>query len=311
MCLQTLLDTEGTPMNSQQELQNARRRYAKQVLAAAGVSNSRIEDAFASVPREGFLGPGPWSVCRAPGLYTLTPSADPVCLYTNDLFGIVTDRGLNNGQPSLHAALMHAAGIERGEHVLHVGAGTGYYSAIMAHIVGARGSITAIEFDADIASRAKANFMGQQNVQVVAGDGARVSFAPVDVIYVNAGVTRPAPTWLDGLKNGGRLLLPFTTNTNFTTSHAGQSDFSQVHAQAALSGAVFLIERAGDAFSARWIGPVAIFPAEGCRDEASELALAAAMQAGKPEAVTRLYRTADRPAEHCWLRGDDWCLAYE
>ena len=41
-----------------------RRAYAKQIMAAAGVSNRRIEAAFASVKREDFLGRGPWPVVR-------------------------------------------------------------------------------------------------------------------------------------------------------------------------------------------------------------------------------------------------------
>ena len=35
---------------------------------------------------------------------------------------------------------------------------------------------------------------------------------PADVIYVNAGTTRPADLWLDRLKEGGRLILPMTTS---------------------------------------------------------------------------------------------------
>jgi protein-L-isoaspartate(D-aspartate) O-methyltransferase len=37
---------------------------------------------------------------------------------------------------------------------------------------------------------------------VVHGDGTRIVFEPVDVIYVNAGATRPADAWLDRLKEG-------------------------------------------------------------------------------------------------------------
>ena len=40
------------------------RAYAKQIMAASGVSNRRIEAAFASVKREDFLGRGPWQVVR-------------------------------------------------------------------------------------------------------------------------------------------------------------------------------------------------------------------------------------------------------
>ncbi|HEX6842446.1 MAG TPA: hypothetical protein VF113_12985 [Stellaceae bacterium] len=86
-----------------EELAIVRRAYAKQVLAAARVRDERVEAAFAAVPREDFLGPGPWPIYRFWDAYVATPSADPVYLYTNDLVGILPARHLNNGQPSLHA----------------------------------------------------------------------------------------------------------------------------------------------------------------------------------------------------------------
>ena len=55
-----------------------------------------------------------------------------------------------------------------------------------------------VEFDPSLAERAARNFKGQRNVAVVAGDGSQVAFGSADVIYVNAGATRPADAWLDG-----------------------------------------------------------------------------------------------------------------
>jgi protein-L-isoaspartate(D-aspartate) O-methyltransferase len=43
---------------------------------------------------------------------------------------------------SYHARLLVAAAIQEGEHVVHVGAGTGYYTAIMAHLAGTTGRVT-------------------------------------------------------------------------------------------------------------------------------------------------------------------------
>jgi protein-L-isoaspartate(D-aspartate) O-methyltransferase len=86
--------------------------------------------------REDFLGPGPWQIVRWGGGYRATPDADPVYLYTDDVIGILPERHLNNGQPSLHAALIAAATPEPGEHVVHIDAGVGYYTAILAELVG-------------------------------------------------------------------------------------------------------------------------------------------------------------------------------
>lgn len=123
-----------------------------------------------------------------------------------------------------------------------------------------------------------------------------------DVIYVNAGCTRPAEPWLDGLTDGGRLILPLTSGENFGSLSAGNMR---------RTGAVFRIVRRGDDFLASWISTVAIFPCAGNRDEASEKALAEAFATGGLQRVTRLYRHSEIAAERCWLRGDGWCLAYD
>ena len=83
----------------------------------------RVEAAFAAVAREDFLGPGPWQIVRWSGGYRTTPDSDPFYLYTDDVIGILPERNLNSGQPSLHAALIVAAAPQPGEHVVHVGAG--------------------------------------------------------------------------------------------------------------------------------------------------------------------------------------------
>ncbi|MGD0189954.1 MAG: methyltransferase domain-containing protein [Rhizomicrobium sp.] len=288
---------------TEDELKIVRRAYAMQILAAVGVTDKRIEDAFASVRREDFLGPGPWQIFRWGQAYRPTPSADPVYLYTDDLVGIVPERRINNGQPQLHAHLINHALPRAGEHVVHVGTGTGYYTAIMAQMVGPAGRVTGIEFDPDLAATAKANFANWPAVTIVDGDGAIADFDAADVIYVNAGATRPADTWLDRLNDGGRFILPLTTDKAF-------GDLGRKPSEMVNQGAVLRIARRGDAFDAKWISAVAIFPCAGARDDASEHALAAALAKGRLNEVTRLYRHTDVADDDCWLRGDGWCLAY-
>src|SRR5436853_275736 len=99
----------GRKMDRQQELGIIRAAYAKQILAAARVDNARLQAAFSATRREDFLGPGPWPMFRWLREYVLTPDTDPVYLYTDDLVGILPERSINNGQPSLHAHLIHRA----------------------------------------------------------------------------------------------------------------------------------------------------------------------------------------------------------
>jgi protein-L-isoaspartate(D-aspartate) O-methyltransferase len=148
-------------MDKQSELAIVRRAYAKQVLATAGVKEPRLESAYAQVSREYFLGPGPWPIFRWwSGTYTQSPDDDPVYLYTNDVIGIDPERRINNGEPAFHANLIAAALPRQGEHVVHIGTGVGYYTAILAHLVGSSGRVTGIEFESDLAARARVNFSG-------------------------------------------------------------------------------------------------------------------------------------------------------
>ena len=182
-------------MFSEAELAVVRRAFAKQIMFAAGVEAPVLEAAYAAIRREDFLGEGPWPVLQGTG-YRTTPSADPVYLYSDVLIGLIPERGLNNGQPSGHAMWIAAAAPKPGERIVHVGAGVGYYSAILAFMVGGAGRVTAFEYDPALAARAAANLRLSTNVQVVEGDGAVLPFERADVIYVNAGATRRlTPGW--------------------------------------------------------------------------------------------------------------------
>lgn len=274
-----------------------RRAYARQTLFLGRASSPRLEAAFAEVPREAYLPPGPWQVLRWPGGYVQTPDADPAWLYSDILVAIAPERGLNNGQPSAHATWIEAVDPLPGDHVVHVGAGLGYFSAILAHMAGPSGRLTAIEFDPGLAARASANLTGLGAAEVIQGDGSLVAFERADVIYVNAGASRPAEAWLDGLKDGGRLILPLTTDANFTSGQV-------------TTGAVFLITRRGEDFEARLVSPIAVFPCAGARDAESEQALAAALRRGGADRVRRLRRTDALHDKDCWLKAPGWSLTF-
>jgi protein-L-isoaspartate(D-aspartate) O-methyltransferase len=64
----------------------------------------------------------------------------------------------------------------------------------MAHLVGSSGRVTAIELDRGLAARAQDNLAPYPNARVVCGNGAVAAFEAADVIYVNAGATRPVDT---------------------------------------------------------------------------------------------------------------------
>ena len=79
----------------------ARRRYAEELRELSRLRSELLVEAFARVPREHYLGPGPWRVLRPDlkGGYTDTPDADPRHLYHDVLVAIDEERRLNAELP--------------------------------------------------------------------------------------------------------------------------------------------------------------------------------------------------------------------
>jgi protein-L-isoaspartate(D-aspartate) O-methyltransferase len=184
--------------------------YAEEIRTVASIDSPALVDAFASVPREQFLGPPPWSFHSGPSLLqpVYRTTMDVRDLYHDVFVALKASQLLNNGQPSLIARLIGALNLATGKRVLHIGSGTGYYTAIMAEVVGSEGLVTAVEVDPVLAVQAAANLIRYGQVAVINRDGAAVDPSPYDAILVNAGVTHPHPSWLESLTEAGVLVLP-------------------------------------------------------------------------------------------------------
>ena len=283
-------------------LTHRRRAFARAMLATAGVGDPALERAFAEVPRERFLGPPPWRVVHVrPGGHDGTTS-DPADVYADVLVALDARQGLNNGGPSLHALLLHALEPAPGERILHVGAGGGYYTAMLAALVGAEGRVVAVEIDQHLAALARANLSHRRNVTVVEGDGAAWPTGEVDGIYVNAAVGAPAAAWIERLAVGGRLVFPLGIPAGTGTAGWGGS---------AAHGAAFLVTRCRQGFAARWLSSVAFVHAEGVLARpGSARALARAFEQGGQEKVRSLrWRQPADPAD-CWFADQGWSLCF-
>jgi protein-L-isoaspartate(D-aspartate) O-methyltransferase len=274
-------------------LNQARHWYAEELRFAAKVGSRAVINAFATVPRERFLGPGPWRVKSPMNMldYWTTEDADPRHVYHDVLVALDETRGINNGQPSLWALLFDEIAITAGEHVLHLGCGTGYYTAIAAELVGQAGKVTALEIDPLLAQKAEGALALWPQVRVRNADGSQSTFDPADVILASAGATHPLSSWLDVLKPGGRLLFPMTTTREGP-------------------GAALLVTRGPEnQFAARFLCRVGFIPFEGARDQEIARRLAVVLRRDWGAAVKSLRR--DRHAKHetCWLHGKGWCLS--
>src|SRR3979490_2743482 len=129
----TAASGRGRKVAVQDRSANLRAFFASYVAARGGARNPRIEQAFAAVKREPFVGPGPWSI-NIPGVgYVKTPDDDPAFIYQDTLVALDAARGINIGQPSAHAGWLDALELGEGESVLQVGAGAGYSPALTPH----------------------------------------------------------------------------------------------------------------------------------------------------------------------------------
>lgn len=287
-----------------------RRFYADEIEAVARLRTPALVEAFAAVPRERFLRDGPWTiladaeyaagaVANVPAVTRTTPDADPRRVYHNIAVAIDPERRLFNGQPSTLAVWLDALRLGPGLRALHIGAGLGYYTAVIAHSVGPAGSVVAYEVDEGLAGEAARNLAGYPAVRVRHGDSTRVDEGPFDAILVNAGVTHPLDVWLDQLATGGRMILPVTVAMPAMGRTIGK-------------GLVFQITREADSsLVARVAGFVAIYSAVGIRDDEMNGRIGQAMQAGpgRWSGVTRLRRDPHEPSSSCWLHGRSTCFS--
>lgn len=231
-------------------LTEARMLYGRMMAAASGSMDPRIGEVFETLPREAFLPPGPWHMLVAQQ-YIETPSADPVHLYRNALVALDTERGINNGEPFLHAAWIGAVSPQPGETVIHIGAGGGYYTAALSTLVEPDGKVFAYEIDAQLADMARRNLEPYENVSLIHADAVKARLKRADIIYVNAGVIAPPARWLKSLKPGGRMIFPWRPAHDI--------------------GLAVLVDRNAADFSMRLVGSSWFIPCSGASDASAAI----------------------------------------
>jgi protein-L-isoaspartate(D-aspartate) O-methyltransferase len=283
-------------------IEDYRRCYAEEIQFAAHLHSPAVMEAFARVPREAFLGPGPWQVgspeVRAISLLGMGPKAyltveDPRHLYHNVVAVIDTGRDLNNGQPSALARWIDALDLQPGQRVYHLGSGVGYYTAILAEIVGPMGSVVASEVESDLATRARQNLAPYKNVTLHSGDGAAIDPGRCDAMLINAGVTHPDSLWLDRLSEGGRILAPITIAMGKNLG----------------SGLMIKFVRERSGVSARVNSPVAIYSCTSLRDPEMEPLLSKGLTTQALFKVKSLRRDSHAQTETCIAHAASVCFS--
>ena len=284
-----------------EDVSAARSRYAELIGKTAQIRSERLIRALAEVRRENFLGPGPWKIMRPtfPLKYEDTPDASPAHIYDDVLVALDAARMLNNGLPSGVAKWIDAMDLAPGERVVHAGCGTGYYTALIAHVVGSGGRVVAIEYDAELAARARSNLCHFPNTEVIAGDATSYNPGPADAIFVNAGGTHPHPLWLDSLKPNGRLVFPMVRwpdGARFGVASAGW-------------GAMIRIQRTASEYGAEWLAPCGFYPCFGAVDAEADRRLAEVFAQNRLAEMRSLRRDAHAREASCLLHGEGYCFS--
>ncbi len=283
-------------------IEECRSFFAQEIRFAANLSTPGLVEAFARVPRDAFLGPGPWHLgsaegraLAAAGLAQLTYVTvdDPRDVYHNVVVSLDRAKDINNGQPSALGRWIDALALKPGERVYHLGCGVGYYTAIMAEVVGPTGQIVGLELQRDLAERARRNLARYPHARVEAGDGASFDPGDCDAMLVNCGVTHPQPIWLDRLRNAGRLVVPFTVAT---TPTIGQ-------------GAMIRIVRADGMYRTELVTALAICSGQTLRDAGLEPQVLNGLKTGRLLKLQSVRRDAHEPGDTCVVHGPDVCLS--
>jgi protein-L-isoaspartate(D-aspartate) O-methyltransferase len=161
-----------------------------QRVAAAGVRDERVLEAFRKVPRELFVPPD-----LAGRAYVDEPLPIPHRQVTT--------------QPSLVAKMIEALALHGGERVLEIGTGHGFQTALLAELAG---FVWSVERWPDLAEAGRENLarFGTDNAEVVVGDGSTglPEHAPYDAIVVSAAAPAVPDPLAAQLGEGGRIVHP-------------------------------------------------------------------------------------------------------
>ena len=166
---------------TEQDYASMRAAMVDSQLRTSDVSEARVIEAMATVPREAFV-----------------PAARRAMAYTDRAVPLGGGRALN--PPLATGRLLNEACVKRGEKVLLIGAATGYAAALLAHL-GA--DVTAVEQDEALV--AQAGGAGAAPVQAPLNGGAPDK-APYDVIILDGAVEELPAAIVDQLAEGGRLV---------------------------------------------------------------------------------------------------------
>jgi protein-L-isoaspartate(D-aspartate) O-methyltransferase len=177
-------------VDDDEKLAEARRRMVAEQLRPRGIRDSRVLEAFETIPRHLFVPPEyrPWAYDDSP---------QPI------------GHEQTISQPYIVALMSELLALTGSERVLEVGTGSGYQAAILAKLAA---EVHTVELIPALADRARRNMeiLGLETVHVHCADGSQgwPDSAPYQAILTAAAAPKVPQPLLEQLAEGGRLVLP-------------------------------------------------------------------------------------------------------
>jgi len=167
-----------------------RSRMVEYQIRSRGITNPRILMAMREIPRHLFI-PPPYHTSA----YEDTP--------------LPIGNGQTISQPYIVALMTELLDPLPEDHVLEIGAGSGYQAAVLSRLVQ---HVTTIERISEVADLARRNLaeLGLKNISIIIGDGTRgyPEHAPYDRIIITAATPSVPQPLIDQLAEGGKLVAP-------------------------------------------------------------------------------------------------------
>ncbi|HEX3818976.1 MAG TPA: protein-L-isoaspartate(D-aspartate) O-methyltransferase [Candidatus Sulfotelmatobacter sp.] len=178
------------PIDTNSTFSSLRLRMVDSQLRARGISDARVLDAMARVPRHEFV----------PETYRDQAYED---------HPVVIGEGQTISQPYIVGLMLEVLALSPGDRVLEIGTGSGYLTTLLAELTA---QVVSIERHASLADRARAllSKLGDANVRIITGDGTQgfAEAGPYNAIIVSAAASELPQALTDQLAEGGRMIVP-------------------------------------------------------------------------------------------------------
>lgn len=161
-------------------------------MRGSATADRRILAAFDAVPRERFL---PLDQQRFAAVDRALPLGYDV----------------TNSQPTTVRAMLALLGVEHGDRVLDVGCGSGWSTALLAHLTGPTGLVVGVELVPEVLAMARANLGRSPRIELHQADPAVLGWplgAPYDRVLVSADAVVLPNALVRQLRPGGVLVGP-------------------------------------------------------------------------------------------------------